>query len=136
MRPLVGCQSHQGDTDGAYWKQAQSLPARAGSTPTCAMWQRDSPHCPVGQKRLEPRNCSGLDTRPWQLEITTLARKSHANGPILLLQPRGQHTAAPSFTARREDESERGGGGGHLDWTNLKEQFFFTRERESSWTSN
>lgn len=40
-----------------------------------------------------------------------LGQESQANGPILQVQPRGQHTAAPSFTARREDESERGGRG-------------------------
>lgn len=53
--------------------------------------------------------------QPWPGKSSKWADSSHS--------ARGQHTAAPSFPAR-EDESERGeGGGGQLDWTGLKGQF-------------
>lgn len=60
-----------------------------------------------------------------------LGQESRANGPILLIQPRGQHTAAPSFPARREDESERGGRGAFGGiWTGpaSKSSFLYTRK--------
>lgn len=68
-----------------------------------------------------------------------LGQESQANGPILLIQPRGRHTAALSFTARREDKSERGGEGssrGAFGLDRPQRAVFFTPEREPSWTSN
>lgn len=53
----------------------------------CVLWQWDSPHCPVGHTRLETRNCSGLDVRPWQQELTTLARKVKQMGRFFSFSP-------------------------------------------------
>lgn len=66
-----------------------------------------------------------------------LGQESRANGPILLIQARGHHTAALSFTASREDKSERGREGeqpGAFGLDRPQRTVFSTRERESSWT--
>lgn len=58
-----------------------------------------------------------------------LGQESQANGPILLIQPRGQHTAAPSSTARREDESGGGGAfGGICTGPASKDSLLYTRK--------
>lgn len=85
------------------------------------------------QERLWPGR-SALAARHYNL-----GQESQANGPILLIQPRGRHTAALSFTARREDKSERGGEGsswGAFGLDRPQRALFFTPERESSWTSS
>lgn len=87
------------------------------------MWQRDSPHCPVGHQRLEPRNRSGLDVLPWQPDIPTLARKVKQMGRFFSFSPEDaaqlQRPSLPGEKTSLKGE-ERGAGGGRLDWTGLK----------------
>lgn len=88
----------------------------------CVLWQRDSPHCPVGHTRLETRNCSGLDVRPWQQELTTLARKVKQMGRFFSFSPEDS-TQLHLLPLPGERTSLEGGGvWGHLDWTGLKGQ--------------
>lgn len=61
---------------------------------------------------------------------SNLGQESQANGPILLIQPRGRHTAALSFTARRGDKSEGGGEQSGGIWTGpaSKSTFLYPRD--------
>lgn len=88
----------------------------------------------AGAQELLRPGSSALAARHYNL-----GQESQANGPILLIQPRGRHTAALSLTARREDKSERGGEGssrGAFGLDRPQRALFFTPERESSWTSS
>lgn len=80
-------------------------------------------------------------------ENYSFGQESQPNGLILLIQPKRLHTAALSFTAREEDslkegeekrEAERGTVGSIWTGPASKTQrvVFFTREKDSSWTSD
>lgn len=87
-------------------------------------------------------------------ENYSFGQESQPNGLILLIQPKGLHTAAPSFTARGEDSLKEGEekerrsgeqlGALGLDQPQRPRGFvFFTKKTEekkssldSSWTSN
>lgn len=130
---------------GADWKLGPSLLTCSPLANTCTFyenmcvrWQRDSPYCPIGHKRLEPRNCSGLDVRPWQQEITTLARKVKQMGRFFRFSPEDS-TQLHLLSLPGEKTSLREAGGERLGALGLdrpQRAGFFTRERESCWTSS
>lgn len=75
-------------------------------------------------------------------ENYSFGQESQPNGLILLIQPKGLHTAALSFTAKEEDslkegeekrQAEWGTVGGPLDWTGLKDPegwFLYTKKKK------
>ncbi len=97
--------------------------------PLCGIWLQDNPHCPVGYKWLEPRNCSGLDVRPWQQKIIALARKVNQMGWFFSFNPKDSTqlhflSLPGKKTVWKRERRKRGGVGnswGHLDWTGLKD---------------
>lgn len=78
-------------------------------------------------------------------ENYSFGQESQPNGPILLIQPKGLHTAALSFTAREEDrlteaEEKERHSGEQLGVVGLDSKtqrvVLFTTEKDSSWTSS
>lgn len=91
----------------------------------------------AGQSPLS-RSRSGLALRPWQLEVTTLARKVERMGPFFLFSPEDSaQLHLRSLPGEKTSLNEAGGGRlGGFALERPQRAVFFTPERESSWTSS